>query len=405
MSDVPPDVITEILSRLPVISLLKFRCVSKAFKTLIDSPKFIKAHIKQQQERNPNAHLNLFLKAHNESDNLFSLELTSNTSTQHHPKVLDHPLKQLDGPTQVLGSCRGLVLISNSMSDNGVWNPSTKRFRKLPVWEFNPSRNSSGRAPHGRGPGLMQISGGFGYDKDGEDYKVVTIGQWYHPDDEPKMVSEVMVYSLRYGGWKKVEDCPYWLVKEENGTAAGGALYWLVTKEPFSCVRSWILVGLNLGTERFEKVPFPVGLGKSFQLNLAVLGKCLCLISCYCISAKNHVLDHVDMWMMKDCGVEQSWVKLFTVEQLDGRQNFSFLKPIAYSGTGKEVLLEIDNTKLLWYSLEKKSVKPAKVSGGLEAFESFVNLGTVVPLYYGGGDEKGTKKGMEERDDSVIEEL
>ncbi|PHU29648.1 hypothetical protein BC332_01741 [Capsicum chinense] len=397
MSDVPPEVITEILSRLPVKSLLRFRCVSKSFKSLIDSPKFIKAHLKQQQEPNPNANLNLILEAHYKTDNLFSLEFTTNTSAQHHPKKLDHPLKQIYGPTQVLGSCRGLVYISNNMSDNGIWNPSTKRFRRLPVCKFD-------RAPCKQGPGMEQICQGFGYDRTDEDYKVVTIAQWYYPN-ELKVVSETMVYSLKFGGWKKVQDCPYMVLKEGNGTcatSAGGALYWMMQMELSLSYSRLVLVGLNLGTERFDEVPLPKNMGKPLTFNLAALNECLCLISGYgtCRNGKNLVLDHIDVWMMRGCGVEQSWVKLFTVEQLEGRQHFSYLRPIAYSVTGREVLLEMDKRKFLWFSLEKKSLKRAKVSGGLDTFDSFVTLGTLVPLYYGGGDEKDGKKGVEEQDDS-----
>ncbi|MCE3215511.1 hypothetical protein HAX54_002633 [Datura stramonium] len=42
------------------------------------------------------------------------------------------------------------------------------------------------------------------------------------------------------------------------------------------------------------------------------------------------------------------------------RDMSSYLRP-AYSMTGREVLLEMDNTKFLWYSLEKKSLKHAKI--------------------------------------------
>lgn len=400
MSDIPPEVITDILSRLPVKSLLRFRCVSKSFKTLIDSPKFIQAHLKQQ-ELKPNSDLKLILKAHNKADNLFSLDFTSFASTQM-PKELEHPLKHLYGPTQVLGSCRGLVLISNNMNDNGVWNPSTKVFRKLPFCKMNPPS----KPPSGRGPGLAQICGGFGYDKCNDDYKVVTIAQRYHPDAEPSLVSKTMVYSLKLGWWKKVQDCPYWLLKEENGTCAGGALHWIVTKEPTAWWSPLILVGLNLGNGSFQEVSFPENLGKPFQLNLAALGECLYLLSGHitCTNAKNHVLDHIDIWMMKDYGVKLSWVKMFSVEQLEGRQHFSCLRPIAYSVTGKDVLLQMDNRKFLWYSLEKKSLKHAKISGGLDTFESFVSLGSLIPLY-GGGNEKDWKKGIEERDDLMAEEI
>ncbi|PHT99344.1 hypothetical protein BC332_31687 [Capsicum chinense] len=244
--------------------------------------------------------------------------------------------------------------------------------------------------PKGEGKYMFfdQICGGFGYDSLHDDYKVVRIVQCVFSNGN--LLSETMTYSLKMGVWKDGEDCPYWLVKEDFGTYAAGALYWLGFKESHG---ELILVSLDLGSERFEQVLYPENLGKPYRLNLAALGDCLCLLA-----ASGHVVtgmdvkNHVDVWVMKAYGVEQSWIKLFTVEQLEGRQHFSYMRPIAYSMTGGEVLLEMDNRKFLWYNLEKKSLKHAKIGGGLNSFESFVNFRILVPLY-GRGNEKDSKKG------------
>lgn len=288
------------------------------------------------------------------------------------------------------------------MGENGLWNPSTKVYRKLRRFcNINPPRV----APQGEGEYVVfdQVCGGFGYDSSNDDYKVVRIVQCVFCNGT--LLSETMVYSLKLDVWKDGQDCPYWLVKEDFGTYAAGALHWIGSKKPHG---ELILVSLDLGSEIFEEVPYPENLGKPFRLNLGALGECLCLLAASGhttrTDAKNHVLDHVDVWAMKDYGVRQSWVKLFTVEQLEGRQHFGYLRPIAYSMNGREVLLEMDNRKFLWYSLEKKSLKHAKISGGLDSFESLVSLGTLVRLY-GRGNEKDSKKGIEEGDDSVIEEL
>ncbi|XP_059295102.1 F-box protein CPR1-like [Lycium ferocissimum] len=370
MSDIPPEVISDIFSRLPVKSLLRFRCVSKSIKTLIDSPTFIQAHLNQHMLK-PNS---LIITAHHKANNLFCVDnFSSSTQQQQQPKELDHPLKQHDGPTQIMGSCRGLFVISNCMGHNGVWNPSTTMFRKLPVCHFDPPS----KTPHESGPGMAQMCGGFGYDSSADDYKVVAIAQWYHPDDQPPLFSETRIYSLKFGGWKKVkENCPHWLLLEDYGTFAGGALHWIVTKK--KSVRSSPLIRLNLGSERFEQVPFPDNLGEPIQLNMAALGECLCLLAGHFTSRNANVLDHLDIWMMKD---DQSWIKFFKVDQLDGRQHFTCLRPIAYSVTGKEVLMEMDSKKFLWYSLEKKSLKHAKITGGLDCFESFVTFENLAPLY------------------------
>ncbi|PHT58522.1 hypothetical protein CQW23_00885 [Capsicum baccatum] len=133
-------------------------------------------------------------------------------------------------------------------------------------------------------------------------------------------------------------------------------------------------------------MPFPENLGKPSQLNLTELGECLCLRLGYVADARNKVLDHVDIWVMKDYGVKESWGKLFSVEQLEGHQQFSYLRPISFSVTGREVL-EMGHRKFLWYNIEEKALERAKISVGLDYFESFVSLGTLVPLY-GGGNER-----------------
>ncbi|KAM3322580.1 hypothetical protein P3S67_003731 [Capsicum chacoense] len=196
-----------------------------------------------------------------------------------------------------------------------------------------------------------------------------------------------MVYSLKLGVWKKVQDCIYWLLREVNGTLVGGALNWIATTDPFVGRSSLILVDFNLGSETFEEMPFPQNFGKPSQLNLTELGECLCLLLGYVTDAMNNVLDHVDIWLMKDYRVKESWVKLFSVEQLEDYQHFSYLRSISYRVTGREVLLEMDHRKFLWYNIEEKALKRAKISVGLAYFESFVSLGNLVPLY-GGGNER-----------------
>ena len=49
-SDPPDDVITNILSRLPVKSLMQFRFVVKSWRNLIRDPHFINMHISQASE-------------------------------------------------------------------------------------------------------------------------------------------------------------------------------------------------------------------------------------------------------------------------------------------------------------------------------------------------------------------
>jgi hypothetical protein len=123
MSSLPDEVILEILSRLPVKPLLRFRCVSKPWLALIDSPEFIKLHLKQSLKTNTN--LSLIL-----SDGYL---YSSDFDSLDRAIELDHPLKTPHYGTEILGSCNGLLCLSNKKEDVALWNPSTRKYKKLPV--------------------------------------------------------------------------------------------------------------------------------------------------------------------------------------------------------------------------------------------------------------------------------
>lgn len=123
MSNFPVDLIVDILSRLPVKPLVRFRCVSKPWCALIDDPDFIKLHL--NRSINTKSHLNLIL-------NDCSLSSVNFDSLDNATK-LKSPLKWTDFGIEVLGSCNGLICLYNSEEDVCIWNPSTRKHRKLSV--------------------------------------------------------------------------------------------------------------------------------------------------------------------------------------------------------------------------------------------------------------------------------
>ncbi|XWS18124.1 hypothetical protein CRYUN_Cryun32bG0015000 [Craigia yunnanensis] len=60
------------------------------------------------------------------------------------------------------------------------------------------------------------------------------------------------------------------------------------------------------GSENYREVPQPEYKDKRFQLNVGVLGGCLCTIA-------NYGDVRVDLWVMKEYGVKESWTRLFSV--------------------------------------------------------------------------------------------
>jgi hypothetical protein len=111
-----------------------------------------------------------------------------------------------------------------------------------------------------------------------------------------------------------------------------------------------IVVALDLGVEDYREVLQPEYKDKNFYIDLGVLRGCLCFLA-------NFLGERVDVWMMKEYGVKESWTKLFSVAQYEVTGFLRSLKPLAYSKSGDEVLIEHDNLDLCWYDLKRKQVK------------------------------------------------
>ncbi|XVF00133.1 hypothetical protein REPUB_Repub03eG0258800 [Reevesia pubescens] len=123
------DLIFDILSFLPVKTLLRLRCLCKSHCKDIDSTPFIKAHIDR------------------------SFQAKTNVK----PKDFYAPGLGI----RVSGSCNGLLSLSRFPYQISIWNPSIRRYKELPVCP-----ETGGFYSH-----FCNFLG-FGYDPSSNDYKV-----------------------------------------------------------------------------------------------------------------------------------------------------------------------------------------------------------------------------------------
>ncbi|MBA0736105.1 hypothetical protein Gogos_009691 [Gossypium gossypioides] len=126
-----------------------------------------------------------------------------------------------------------------------------------------------------------------------------------HGNNDEYFHSEAKVYSLRSNCWRRIKDvCFYLKFNREFGFLANNALHWMVFKTPQSDNRN--LVGFNLGSEEFRFLELPdFCLDKLFWFGTKAMGGDLCLTATY--REINNVV--VDVWIMKEYGVKQSWIK------------------------------------------------------------------------------------------------
>lgn len=355
MADLPPEVITDILSRLPVKSLLRFRCTCKSWRCLIDSPDFMFFHLHKSIDTTSNVTV-IF----RENSDLYLVDFDAPDKALE----LNHPLMCYGNRLKVLGSCNGLLCICNVAEDIAFWNPSIKKYRILPLLPVE-------RRPQSDTSLFAARVYGFGYDSFSDDYKLLRISYFIDLHNRT-FDSKVKLFSLRSNGWKSFERMPYALCCARTmGVFVGGALHWVVTRklEPDA---PDLIIAFDLKFEVFQEVPMPELGNESFQMEVALLGGCLCMLA-------NYQNTQVDLWVMKEYGSKETWCKLLTLTQPNDLRSLKFVRPLTYSRDGNKVLLELDHRKLCWYDLKNRALSFVKISRMPSLIDGTICFGTLVP--------------------------
>ncbi|XP_058203831.1 F-box/kelch-repeat protein At3g23880-like [Rhododendron vialii] len=288
LPDLLPELIVEILSRLPVKSLLRFRCVSKSWRSLISRPEFAKTHLSlASMGTDYTHHHRLILSYPYPHTDVKSCSLYSILNEQCDTAVdLDFPSKVSNHRGTIVGCCDGLVCVASDR-EVFIWNPSTRKSKRLPDVEI-PS------------PYHYIAMHGFGYDESIDDYKVAVFScdaNNYNRGFE----AEGKVYSLRTNSWRRIGGFPRCLHMDVSGTYLNRALHWIVSRESDA-----IIISLDLAEETYGEVLLPdYGDGHLCRSFLDVLNGCLRIVCAY------H--EYVDVWVLKEYGIRESWTKLVVI--------------------------------------------------------------------------------------------
>lgn len=281
----PHELILEILSRLPVKSLLQFRCVCKSWNSLISDPHFAKSHLRMHSNF---THHKLLLCFARPRFTVRSCSLDSICNALPTSAVtLEYPLKNRNRYDLIVGSCNGLLCFAIKQTHVLLWNPSLRISKKSPCLD-NQRRGGS------------YTVFGFGYDHLTDNYKVVAIF-CYDSGDRGEYKTEVKVYTLGANSWRRIQEFPSGIPCDEMGKYASGTLNWMATTASSPPLA---IISLDLGNESYVELSKP-DCGYATASNLGVLRDCLCIISAYGT--------HSDLWIMKDFGVKESWTKLLSI--------------------------------------------------------------------------------------------
>jgi len=281
----------------------------------------------------------------------------------------------------LIGSCNGLLAIyngpfafthPNDATEITIWNPDTRKHRIIPFLPL-PIPNILESENIDR-VGLCIY--GFGFDPLTGDYKLLGIS-WLGSLQNCFYDSHVRLFSSKTNSWKIIPTMPYAIVyAQAMGVFVENSIHWIMSKN-LDGSDPCLIVAFNLTLEIFNEVPLPAEIGgevvnssRSFDLEVAVLGECLCMIV-------NYETTKIDVWVMKEYGCRDSWCKHFTLVKSRCSLRLKSFRPLGYSSDGCKVLLEIDCKKLVWFDLKNEQV--VYVEGIPNLDEAMFCVGSLVP--------------------------
>ncbi|KAK7331730.1 hypothetical protein VNO80_28468 [Phaseolus coccineus] len=306
----PLDAVMNILKRVPVKSLMRFKCVSKEWLNLLETNPFF---TKQQLEHSTrNTALLLLQRIHRQPAPLsFSVCFIG----PHYNLIHQSHLSHIAFPdAKILDSCNGLLCLRNN-TDLSILNPATRQMRQVPTTALLPFHYV-----------------GFGFSPLADDYKIVRISMCVFAHDDHVVVLDNVrvdraeVYSLTSGSWREIDAAklqPLCLVS--SSVAITGTIFWLASMTSASDTDSEFVVSFDLGRELFTLVngpPIPSSPSHPYSNNvLALCNDELAMFRHYIVG--NFESCSFDLWVLKDfngdyhnhtCdGGGESWVKMYSV--------------------------------------------------------------------------------------------
>ncbi|XP_059650504.1 F-box/kelch-repeat protein At3g06240-like [Cornus florida] len=321
MPYIPHQLLVEILLKLPMNSLIRFKCVSKSWLSLISHSYFTRTHLNQSKSITKRILIVNFCP----SSVVYTVDLGSTHNEVIVAENIDNIIFDImphHHHPHIIGSCNGLVCIGFLYGSSYViFNPYTKESKRIPYCNLLPCC-----------PSLVC---GFGYDRLSDDYKLVKLGK-----------QSVYIYSLRAGSWKKVQDYVEnsfyveYSCYSTRGMLLNGAIHWFcldINSNRKSKIAAFDLVG-----EKLSEIPLPSFFTNVHKMcRIGVFGGCLCVKVPY----------SDEFWVMKEYRVEQSWTKVHVEFPLS-----RYAKSLAFLNND-ETLITTLLTNLVLYNTRERSYR------------------------------------------------
>ncbi|KAK4419371.1 F-box protein [Sesamum alatum] len=336
-SNLPHDLIIEILSRLPPKSISRFRCVSKQwYHLLTHDNEFIARHSKWSRN-NPLLLIRRYILDENweTSSTKATVELTS---VNLNGSVTDKFKIVVDGLIQTFISCGPLSLICCNYS----------------LYICNPSFDELVRVPYRSRIRLQNV--GIGYIPSSNEYKILHSFEVLRPGDR-NMVCKVLTFrdtgKISFGSWRGCKGCPRSAYTEKSPLCVDGNIYWARSSGP----KDRSILSFDLVKEDFSIINYPSCDLKTYSfLEFTGIKGSLFVVGC---SVETSTMD---VWLLdRD---EKSWVLEHRISLFPFAVNFL----ISSDNRSEEILIHTEQKGLISYNVTNQTWRRIKYFEGVRSY-------------------------------------
>ncbi|KAL6228428.1 hypothetical protein ACLB2K_002379 [Fragaria x ananassa] len=349
MEQLPQALVMDILSRLPIKSLCNCKYVCKEWLHMIHGPEFARLHL----QRSPISILIKTSPPRREQSKLDLIHVESDGSDMRVDRMRFAPLNSIPCylfQVDLMNSCNGLLCLTESKRDGSLYvcNPILGQYISIPCPDKNRYYSCNFTA--------------IGFSAKTKEYKVVQTSFREYNRSEPV----AHIYTIGTGVWRSLGKPPRG-GRIPFDSFLHGTLHWI----PYASYNyTQSIQSFDFEREEFRPLPLPpVSLKKSGQYDGFGLGVLKgCILSCVFESnqCKGRSQGTVDMWIMKDYGVQESWTKILVIENLYPDSSYI---PIMFLND-VEILMRYRRS-VVYYDQETKSLKRTRIVQTQSEFEAF----------------------------------
>jgi len=361
LQDLPSQLIMEILSWLPMKTIFSCKCVCKLWQGLLLDPHLINLHL----SRAPISLLLRTIQKNRKPRMLHLFDLKGNNIDCRGSRIKLKKKSNLpDAEFGFVNSCNGLLCLCEPGKKDPIYvcNPILGEYITLPKVKKD----------------VKVVGAGFGFSLETKEYKVVQVLRIMGTDPITREIYdhyEAEIYVLGTGSWRSIGKVMYNInAGFYFNTFVNGALHW----EVMELNTPDFIRAFDFGSEKFRAVPAPSAFVRSEKefidyMRFGVLLGCLSI-------GDSGESDHVDIWVMNEYGIKESWTKNFVITNLVfERHHLDYYQPIMILDSG-EILILLNEGSLLSYDPREEVFNYLSTYGVRSKFQAIAHIPSFISL-------------------------